>query len=76
MANTTVTDTDRSLFRELKKDIIGNSLIDRIDELEKKVEKLIDITQRYYDFWLHGTALEPIYKSFIDDLEDLKKENP
>ena len=44
----------------------------RVDEIEKKLDKLIDITQRYYDFWLHGTALEPIYKSFIDDLDDLK----
>lgn len=44
-------------------------------DIEAKLDKLIDITQRYYDFWLHGTALEPIYKRFIDDLEDLKEGN-
>jgi len=41
-------------------------------ELKEKFAKLTDITKRYYDFWLHGTALEPIYKSFIDELEALQ----
>ena len=41
-------------------------------ELKEKLVSLIDITKRYYDFWLHGTALAPIYGSFIEELEKLK----
>lgn len=57
--------------------LVGKALYEeqKRKDIEKKLDKLIDITQRYYDFWLHGTALEPIYKSFIDDLEKLKEGN-
>jgi len=64
----------------LKGNYISGFTQDKVERLENEVKNLkhklnqvIDITKRYYDFWLHGTALEPIYKKFIDELEELQK---
>lgn len=46
---------------------------EEIKKLNEKLDKVIEITKRYYDFWLNGTALAPIYKSFIDELEELQE---
>lgn len=63
-----------------KGEYISGSTQERVEQLEQEVKDLknklnevIKITKRYYDFWLHGTALEPIYKKFIDELEQLEE---
>ena len=40
-------------------------------EIKEKLNEVIKITKDYYNFWLHGTALEPIYKEFVDKLDAL-----
>ena len=43
---------------------------DKIEELEKRIEKLESILHDYLDFWVNGVALKPIYAQFIKRLKN------